>query len=204
MTHRKDPIWYYRSGSEYTWEQWQWRGTLHSLKPQHYWSLTIRFRVICRTLVAGVLLFCRDAVSVFYSPTNWAKRSLWCNGYRHWKWTQWSEFNSRTKQFTFHIVVIALGIVWLLLFSLSYGFNSRADCVVKCWYGNRSWRRKTLNSNLKIIVLHPHLCRGVGKYKYGGCDKVVHLNEAIVSLVLMLVCHQALTCWRWTLSNGKI
>ena len=45
-------------------------GTLHFLKLQHYWSLTIRlFSVISRTLVGGGLPLCRDAVSVFYSPS---------------------------------------------------------------------------------------------------------------------------------------
>ena len=53
-----------------TWEQWQWKGTLHSPKHQHYWSPTIRFfSVISRTFVVGVLLFCRDAVGVFCSPS---------------------------------------------------------------------------------------------------------------------------------------
>ena len=39
------------SGLEWTWEQWQWRGTLHSWKLQG-WSLTIRgYTVVSRTLV---------------------------------------------------------------------------------------------------------------------------------------------------------
>ena len=61
----------YHSGPEWTWEQWQWRGTPHSPKLQHCWNLTIRlFSVISRTLVRGwVLPLCRGAVSVFYSPT---------------------------------------------------------------------------------------------------------------------------------------
>ena len=38
-------------------------------KFKHYWSLTIRlFCVISETLVGEVLTFCRDAVSVIYSP----------------------------------------------------------------------------------------------------------------------------------------
>ena len=38
-------------------------------KLQHYWSLTIRlFSVLSRTLVAGVLLLCKDAVDIFCSP----------------------------------------------------------------------------------------------------------------------------------------
>ena len=46
----------YLSGPEQTWEQWQWRGTPHSPKLQHYWNLTIRlFCAICRTLVAYLL-----------------------------------------------------------------------------------------------------------------------------------------------------
>ena len=45
------------------------KGTPHSPKLQHYWNLTIRlFSVICRILIRVV---CRDAVSVFYSPSDW-------------------------------------------------------------------------------------------------------------------------------------
>ena len=48
----------------------QWKSTLHSPKPQHNCSLTIRlFNVISRPLVGGVWPLSRDAVSVFYSPT---------------------------------------------------------------------------------------------------------------------------------------
>ena len=56
LTHRLEPISCYLSRLEWTWERWQWRGTLHSPKVQHYWNLPIRlFSVICRTLVLGVL-----------------------------------------------------------------------------------------------------------------------------------------------------
>ena len=60
----------YHSRPEWTWEQWQWRGTPHSPKPQHYWNLTIRlFSVISRTRVGEILPRCREVVSVFYSPS---------------------------------------------------------------------------------------------------------------------------------------
>ena len=53
---------------EWTWEWWQWRGTPHSPKLLHYWTLTIRlFNVISRTLIWKVLPLCRDAVGVFCS-----------------------------------------------------------------------------------------------------------------------------------------
>ena len=52
-------------------------GTPHSLKPQHYWNITIRlFSVISRTLVGGVLPLCRCAVDVFYSPSRLGKEKL--------------------------------------------------------------------------------------------------------------------------------
>ena len=52
---------------EWTCEWWQWRGTPHSPKLQHYWILTIRsFSVMSGTLV---LTLCREAVGVFYSPS---------------------------------------------------------------------------------------------------------------------------------------
>ena len=67
----------YHSRPEWTWEQWQWRGTQLSTKLQLYWNLTIRlFSVISRTLVEGVLPLCREAVSVFYSPS-WLGKILY-------------------------------------------------------------------------------------------------------------------------------
>ena len=69
LTHRYDPMRYYHSTPEWTREKWQWRGTPHSSNLQHYWSLTIGlFNVISKTLIGGVLPFCRDAVGVFHSP----------------------------------------------------------------------------------------------------------------------------------------
>ena len=57
---------------KWIWEQWQWRGTPNFPKLQHYWNLTIRlFSVISKTLVGSgclVLSFCRNPVSLFYSP----------------------------------------------------------------------------------------------------------------------------------------
>ena len=68
LTHRWDPIRCYHSKSEWTKEQWQWRGTQYSPKLQD-WSLTIRlFSVISRTLVWGVLPLCiaaEGAVGIF-------------------------------------------------------------------------------------------------------------------------------------------
>ena len=46
LTHR------WTLGTEWIQEWWQWKGTLHSPKLRHYWSLTIRlFSVISRALV---------------------------------------------------------------------------------------------------------------------------------------------------------
>ena len=60
----------FHSRPEWTCEQWQWRGNLHSPKLQHYWNLTIRlFSVIPRTLMEGILLFSREAIGIFYSPS---------------------------------------------------------------------------------------------------------------------------------------
>ena len=57
------------SPEEWTWERWQWKGTLYSLKLQHYRSFTIRlFNVISRTLIREVLLRSRDAAGTYYRP----------------------------------------------------------------------------------------------------------------------------------------
>ena len=54
-------------------------------------------------------------------------RCLWCNGYRHSKWTRWHEFNSWIRLIAFHIALIPLGKVWIQLFSLQLWVNSRTD-----------------------------------------------------------------------------
>ena len=63
-----DSIRWNHPGSEWTWEQWQWRSTPYSPKLQNYWSLTLRlFPVISRPLVGGVLARCRYTVGVLCS-----------------------------------------------------------------------------------------------------------------------------------------
>ena len=70
-----DSIRCYHSGPEWTWEQWQWRGTPRSQKLQD-WSLTLGlFNIITRTLIGRVLPLCKDAVGVFCSPS-WLGQ--WC------------------------------------------------------------------------------------------------------------------------------
>ena len=63
---------------DWTLEPWQWKGTLHSPKLQHYWNLTIRlFSVISRTfVVVGFLPIFREAVGVFYSHSRLGKLLL--------------------------------------------------------------------------------------------------------------------------------
>ena len=74
-----------------------------------------------------------------FPPVNWCecnskydtvyndRRCLWCNGYRRRMWTRRHEFKSWTNLITFHIALIPLGKVWIQLFSLQLGVNSRAD-----------------------------------------------------------------------------
>ena len=63
------PIERTQSGPEWTWEQWQWRGTLHYLKLQNYWSLTLGlFDVISRTHVMGGLTFLQRCSRCILSP----------------------------------------------------------------------------------------------------------------------------------------
>ena len=110
---------FYHSGSEWTGQWWQWKSIPHSSKLQHYWNLTIRlFSVISRTLVAGVLPFCREAVGVFYSPSqldnNAERRTLNLSSstdmcfpsYLHW----------RTLQ---QMCYFSLSIKWLVTLRLS-------------------------------------------------------------------------------------
>ena len=82
----------------------------------------------------------------YYNWYHW--RCSWCNGYRRRKWTRQHEFKSWTRQIAFHVALIPLGKVWIQLFFLQLWVNSRADWVVQPWWGNKSRKRKTLNSNL--------------------------------------------------------
>ena len=87
LTNRLDPFRCYQSGPEWTWELCQWRGTSHSPKLLHYWSLTIRlFNVISWTLVGGILALCRDTSTVFYSPSRlgWRITEEKCHGRKQW------------------------------------------------------------------------------------------------------------------------
>ena len=72
LTHWLGPIRCYHSGLEWTWEQWQWRGTPHSPKLQHYCSLTIRNAL-------GIFCCPSKLVVHLYSSTDttvWKKSSL--------------------------------------------------------------------------------------------------------------------------------
>ena len=70
------------------------------------------------------------------SSCNTARRCPWCNGYRRWKWTRRHEFKSWTRLIAFHIALIALGKVWIQLYSLQLWVNSRTDWVLQPWWDN--------------------------------------------------------------------
>ena len=95
-----------------TCEQKQWRGTLHSPKLQYYLNLSIRlFCVISRILVRWVLPLCREAVSVFYSPVDWAKY-----------------FGKRWVWHTKHSLALYLSFLWRLVeFSFVLWFPEEAS-----------------------------------------------------------------------------
>ena len=84
----------YHSGLEWTWERWQWRGTPHSPKLQHYWNLTIRlFSVISRTLVGGGGYPSAEVQSVYSTaPADWAKQ--WGFGFKPFFTIQYSKVST--------------------------------------------------------------------------------------------------------------
>ena len=88
------------------------------------------------------------SVSGMYGSEEIIKCWPWCNGYRRRKWTRRHEFKSWTRLIAFHIALIPLGKVWIQLFSLQAWVNSWTDWVLQPWWGNKSRRRNTLNSNL--------------------------------------------------------
>ena len=91
FAHRENPIKCYHSRPEWTWEQWQWRVTLHSPNLQD-WRLTIRcLCVISWTFVGvGVLPLNRNAVGLddmsysgHFDPAQKNAIPRWCTG-RKW------------------------------------------------------------------------------------------------------------------------
>ena len=79
LTYSQDPIRCYYSESEWTWDRWQWMGTLHSSKLNYYLRRTIRmFSFISRTLVVVGSYLSADMQSAYSTaPADWAlKMSL--------------------------------------------------------------------------------------------------------------------------------
>ena len=67
----------YHTGPEWIWERWQWRGTPHSPKLQHYWNFSIRlFCVISRKLVWWGVTPLQKCSPCFCCPNRLAKRFI--------------------------------------------------------------------------------------------------------------------------------
>ena len=81
----------------------------------------IKMTLVWSNWFLSLLLF--SGVCLLWS----ALPSLWCNCYRHRKWTRRHEFKSWTRLIAFHIALIPLGKVWIQLFSLQLWINSRTD-----------------------------------------------------------------------------
>ena len=74
LTHWLEPVSCYHSRPAWTWKWWQWRGTQHSPKLLHYWSLAITlFTVISRSLRTGGY-YPSAEIQLVYStaPADWA------------------------------------------------------------------------------------------------------------------------------------
>ena len=74
-----DAIRCYHSRVQWAWEQWQWRGMLHSSKFQYYWNLIIRlFSVTSRTFVGEGVSYLSAEIQLVYStaPADWAAEGL--------------------------------------------------------------------------------------------------------------------------------
>ena len=77
------------------------KGTLHSPKPQYYWSFTTRLvNVLSRALVGEVLPFCRDAVGVYYSLHRLGPKRMLEENKRVWEIKkdidlEWKNFGSK-------------------------------------------------------------------------------------------------------------
>ena len=66
--------WCYHSKPLRTWGRWQWRGTLHFPKLQHYWSLAIRLFIFISRMLTGWGSYSSAEMQSVYSTfqTDWA------------------------------------------------------------------------------------------------------------------------------------
>ena len=95
----------YHSGTEWTWEQWQWRDTPHSPKLQYYWSFTIiLFSVISRSLIGWGFTSLQRYIRCILQlqPTGqvcWVKKTSWIQRpvkkvivFHYHKWIHWKSY----------------------------------------------------------------------------------------------------------------
>ena len=135
----------------------------------------VPFRVIFETLV---LFDPRWVPNSHYL----SRRCPWCNGYRRngyrrRKWTRRHEFKSWTRLIAFHIALIPLGKLRIQLFSLQLWINIKTEWVLQTWWGNKSRRRKTLNSNLLNSASKLTLCHILPERR-GWINRITCLGQS--------------------------
>ena len=81
LTHREELIKSDNSESEWNLARWQWRGTSHSPKLQHYWSLSDCLVPYPEYPLVGVLPLCKNAVSEFTASLDRIWDSITYNGW---------------------------------------------------------------------------------------------------------------------------
>ena len=95
---------------KWTGEQWQWRGTPHSPKLQHYWNLTNRlFSVISRILCGGGQCILQP------QPTSQYWHLLFAHGYKYCFWTLMSLFDIM-HSLANSLMVSSVIHYWIVLF----------------------------------------------------------------------------------------
>ena len=83
--------------------------------------------------------------------------------------------------FVFYIVLKPLGKVRIQVINLQLWVISRTDWALWSWYGNQSWRKKTLHLNLLNLALKT--------------DFVLHLARMEVLLYIYIYCHPQTDCF---------
>ena len=103
----------YHSRPEWTRERWQWKGTPHSSKPQHYQNIRL-FSVISRTHVGGWSYPSAEKQSVYSkSPFDWANTSYWAITYS--PLPMWNTENKRllsghSYTHTYHVSTLIIAL----------------------------------------------------------------------------------------------
>ena len=122
-------------------------------------------------------------VKIRFSFPSLARRHAWDTGYRHWKWTQWSEFKAWGDWFAIQTALKYSGNVCIQVFSIRQKVVIRADSfltLVWLLISEKEYSKlKPVQLRLKITLCQTH----TQSYIY------IYIYVCVCVCVWVCVCH---------------